>query len=172
MTRVPSWKRARDLEHAVDQEELIDGEWTAPSGNEASSSAQSNAGGARNMEAEIPDIDDNDDEHIPDIDEDFGVVEPVDESALPQKSNQGSISAPVRTYNVYITYDKYYQTPRLWLFGYNEQQQPLTPNEIFEVRALFLAVVCMKFTEYFRIFLKIMLIKRHRLKRTLIFHCP
>ena len=25
-----------------------------------------------------------------------------------------------RTYDMYITYDKYYQTPRLWLFGYNE----------------------------------------------------
>lgn len=25
-----------------------------------------------------------------------------------------------RTYDLYITYDKYYQTPRLWLSGYNE----------------------------------------------------
>lgn len=25
-----------------------------------------------------------------------------------------------RTYDLHITYDKYYQTPRLWLFGYNE----------------------------------------------------
>lgn len=25
-----------------------------------------------------------------------------------------------RTYDLYITYDKYYQTPRLWLYGYNE----------------------------------------------------
>ena len=25
-----------------------------------------------------------------------------------------------RTYDMYITYDKYYQTPRLWLYGYNE----------------------------------------------------
>lgn len=25
-----------------------------------------------------------------------------------------------RTYDMYITYDKFYQTPRLWLFGYNE----------------------------------------------------
>lgn len=26
----------------------------------------------------------------------------------------------VRTYDVFITYDKYYQTPRMWLFGYDE----------------------------------------------------
>ena len=25
-----------------------------------------------------------------------------------------------RTYDVSITYDKYYQTPRIWLFGYSE----------------------------------------------------
>lgn len=30
-----------------------------------------------------------------------------------------------RTYDLYITYDKYYQTPRLWLFGYDEVT-PLT----------------------------------------------
>ena len=26
----------------------------------------------------------------------------------------------VRTYDVMITYDKYYQTPRVWLLGYDE----------------------------------------------------
>lgn len=25
-----------------------------------------------------------------------------------------------RTYDLHITYDKFYQTPRLWLYGYNE----------------------------------------------------
>ena len=30
-----------------------------------------------------------------------------------------------RTYDLYITYDKYYQTPRLWLFGYDEVLQHL-----------------------------------------------
>ena len=25
-----------------------------------------------------------------------------------------------RTYDLNITYDKYYQTPRLWLYGYDE----------------------------------------------------
>lgn len=31
-----------------------------------------------------------------------------------------------------ITYDKYYRTPRLWLFGYNENGDPLTPEEVYE----------------------------------------
>ncbi|KAG5723222.1 Autophagy-related protein 3 [Termitomyces sp. T112] len=38
----------------------------------------------------------------------------------------------VRTYDVMITYDKYYQTPRVWLIGYDENGTPLTPSQIFQ----------------------------------------
>ncbi|KAI8871705.1 hypothetical protein GQ42DRAFT_161845 [Ramicandelaber brevisporus] len=37
-----------------------------------------------------------------------------------------------RTYDLSITYDKYYRTPRLWLFGYDENRNPLTAKQIFE----------------------------------------
>ncbi|RKO94938.1 hypothetical protein CAUPRSCDRAFT_10187 [Caulochytrium protostelioides] len=37
-----------------------------------------------------------------------------------------------RTYDLSITYDKYYQTPRVWLAGYSESRQPLTSEQIFE----------------------------------------
>jgi ubiquitin-like-conjugating enzyme ATG3 len=37
-----------------------------------------------------------------------------------------------RTYDLSITYDKYYQTPRLWLFGYDEEGKPLKPELIYE----------------------------------------
>lgn len=37
-----------------------------------------------------------------------------------------------RTYDCSITYDKYYQTPRLWLFGYDEAGKPLKPDEVYE----------------------------------------
>lgn len=37
-----------------------------------------------------------------------------------------------RTYDVSITYDKYYQTPRVFLFGYNESGQPLKTKEIYQ----------------------------------------
>ena len=33
----------------------------------------------------------------------------------------------VRTYDVMITYDKYYQTPRIWLLGYDEVHSNLPP---------------------------------------------
>lgn len=37
-----------------------------------------------------------------------------------------------RVYDLSISYDKYYQTPRVWLFGYDEVGQPLTPEQTFE----------------------------------------
>ncbi|RLN13948.1 hypothetical protein BBJ28_00024318 [Nothophytophthora sp. Chile5] len=37
-----------------------------------------------------------------------------------------------RTYDLSITYDKYYQTPRVWLFGYDERNAPLSGEQMFE----------------------------------------
>ncbi|KAI9321438.1 autophagocytosis associated protein [Dichotomocladium elegans] len=68
---------------------------------------------------DIPDMDD-----IPDIEDEDQVVEeddPVSDKIL-----------QVRTYDVFITYDKYYQTPRMWLFGYDEQRHPLPSGRVFE----------------------------------------
>lgn len=38
----------------------------------------------------------------------------------------------VRTYDLSITYDKYYQTPRVWMTGRNTQDQPLTGAQMME----------------------------------------
>jgi len=37
-----------------------------------------------------------------------------------QISESDSGVLQTRTYDLNITYDKYYQTPRLWLYGYDE----------------------------------------------------
>lgn len=37
-----------------------------------------------------------------------------------------------RRYDVSITYDNYYRTPRIWLFGYDENGSALTPHAIFQ----------------------------------------
>ncbi|KAL8199703.1 hypothetical protein R6Q57_013271 [Mikania cordata] len=37
-----------------------------------------------------------------------------------------------RTYDVSITYDKYYQTPRIWLTGYDESNMLLEPELVLE----------------------------------------
>ncbi|KMZ65550.1 Autophagy-related protein 3 [Zostera marina] len=37
-----------------------------------------------------------------------------------------------RTYDISITYDKYYQTPRVWLTGYDESRMPLQPELVLQ----------------------------------------
>lgn len=43
--------------------------------------------------------------------------------AKPKKISEPTVEGEIihtRTYDLHITYDKYYQTPRLWIYGYNE----------------------------------------------------
>ncbi|KAJ8681044.1 hypothetical protein QAD02_016831 [Eretmocerus hayati] len=54
---------------------------------------------------------------------------PVKES---HESNPEGDIIRTRTYDLHITYDKYYQTPRLWLFGYDENRKPLSVEEMYE----------------------------------------
>lgn len=102
-------------------------------------------GGHASKEPEIIDLDD-----IPDMEEDD--LEAGDEAtaapkapvAAPPKTVPSGLATPssvepakgnllqVRTYDVMITYDKYYQTPRVWLIGYDENGTPLTPSQIFQ----------------------------------------
>ncbi|THH28377.1 hypothetical protein EUX98_g5801 [Antrodiella citrinella] len=90
---------------------------------------------------DIPDIDD-----IPDMEEeDLEAGDDEATAAAPKAAPEsGVIDASqikvasgnllqVRTYDVMITYDKYYQTPRIWLVGYDEKNRtPLTPAQIFQ----------------------------------------
>jgi len=45
-------------------------------------------------------------------------------------SNDNTLS--VRTYDLSITYDKYYQTPRVWMVGTSAQNQPLSASEMMQ----------------------------------------
>ena len=48
------------------------------------------------------------------------------------ESGGGGEIENVRTYDLNITYDKFYQTPRLWLFGYDESRKALSVDEMYE----------------------------------------
>lgn len=49
-----------------------------------------------------------------------------------QKQGEGDEIVRTRTYDLHITYDKYYQTPRLWLIGYDENRSLLTVEQMYE----------------------------------------
>eukprot|EP01125_Pyxidicula_operculata_P003832 TRINITY_DN1524_c1_g1_i1.p1 TRINITY_DN1524_c1_g1~~TRINITY_DN1524_c1_g1_i1.p1 ORF type:complete len:285 (+),score=73.29 TRINITY_DN1524_c1_g1_i1:14-868(+) len=72
----------------------------------------------------------DDDEDIPDMD-DFNVENNlVENDAAAAKDTEDNVEK-TRTYDISITYDTYYRTPKIWLFGYSENQQPLSGEEIF-----------------------------------------
>jgi len=50
-------------------------------------------------------------------------------------ANSKSTSAIVRSrrYDVSITYDNYYRTPRIWLYGFSENGSPLSATEVYQV---------------------------------------
>lgn len=82
----------------------------------------------------IPDMDD-----IPDMEDD--TVQQVDDPAAESAPTATNPPVPpagssnlvqIRTYDCLITYDKYYQTPRMWLLGYDEHKNPLPPNLVFQ----------------------------------------
>jgi len=117
---------------------------------------QTYAGYKNSTEEEIPEIDIDDgekekhpkptekkqdskakgsDDDIPDMDDfsmdDNVVDEPDDPATLIPKKEDMDMILRTRTYDISITYDKYYQTPKVWLFGYDENRQPLPPKEVF-----------------------------------------
>lgn len=56
----------------------------------------------------------------------------VVKSIAASKQNEDGTILQTRTYDLHITYDKYYQTPRLWLSGYDEERKPLSMSGMYE----------------------------------------
>jgi ubiquitin-like-conjugating enzyme ATG3 len=82
--------------------------------------------------ADAPDDDDDDDDDdgdVPDA-EDFdgdNLVEEEDDPALKQNLVQKT-----RTYDVTICYDMYHRVPHVWLVGYDKNNHPLKPTQMYE----------------------------------------
>lgn len=91
---------------------------------------------------EMQDDDDDEGETL-DMDEfeESGKLETVDPSVaiIQPKSNlqendgeAGDSIVHTRTYDLYITYNKYYQTPHIFLIGFDENRKMLSMEEMFE----------------------------------------
>jgi len=122
----------------------VEKEAEAPSSS-ATDNANDNATANANANANTKNDDDDDDDEYGDMDdyEDEDILVDDDAAALPSASSStannnaesnSSSSAIVktRTYDLSITYDKYYQVPRVWMVGRNEGDQPLTANQMME----------------------------------------
>nr|UQM94811.1 autophagy-related protein 3 [Nilaparvata lugens] len=95
-----------------------------------------------NNNVDDDDDDDDDNEEAADMEmfEESGLLDEEDEATAEDvkiekdernAAGDGEI-VKTRTYDLHITYDKYYQTPRLWLFGYDENHKPLNVEQMYE----------------------------------------
>jgi ubiquitin-like-conjugating enzyme ATG3 len=83
-------------------------------------------------DAHHDDDDDDDDDNVPDLDDfDPADNEIVDHDGGTSHADGEDTILKTRTYDISIHYDKFYRTPRVWLFGYDENGRPLKPEEIF-----------------------------------------
>lgn len=128
---VPCRKRVRNIEDNEVTEREIEGGWVVAESNKVEENIEEIIIKGRDEVVQ-------DDEEILDMEE---VKESlVDENAVNIFSQDGYFKAEepedviikTRVYDLSITYDLYYQTPRLWLVGYDENRVLLTPEQMYE----------------------------------------
>jgi len=104
--------------------EMDDGEggWVATHTNERSE-----------KEEDIPEIEigkENSDDDAPEID--LNDLSIKDNSQIDDPAALKNTVVKTRTYDLSICYDQYHQTPRVWLFGHDENKNPLKPEEVLQ----------------------------------------
>lgn len=65
------------------------------------------------------------------VDPSVAIIQPSEKQQQVDESQEDS-RLHTRTYDLHIVYNKYYQTPHLFLIGYNENRKLLSVEEMFE----------------------------------------
>lgn len=124
-TIIQRTEKALNLEDEFDlldgDGEVIEKEATTTSATEAPATDDN----ANEEDNEYTDMDAFEDDNI--LEDDAAAVTPQQQAGEDETN-----TIKVRTYDLSITYDKYYQTPRVWMIGRNTQDQPLTGEEMME----------------------------------------
>jgi len=128
----------RDDDKLADEFDLVEDfakPAAAPPAAAVSGSTSCSTGGKQDQEQE-------DDEYADMSDYDTsGLASDAATLSLSNNNNNNSTAVPsassnllsnVRTYDISLTYDKYYQTPRVYLIGYSPSGQPLDGESMFE----------------------------------------
>lgn len=157
---VPCYRRCKQIEYCEDNEKVIEDEQDEEGGWVDTHHYESP--GSPNIEEKVcemtleaadADSEGEDEDHDDDADDDgeaedmeqfqeSGLLDEVDPSTAlatrkeskPKEKRQkdGDEIIKTRTYDLHITYDKYYQTPRLWLIGYDEDRHLLSVDAMYE----------------------------------------
>ncbi|XP_063230986.1 ubiquitin-like-conjugating enzyme ATG3 [Bacillus rossius redtenbacheri] len=155
---VPCSRRCKQMEYCDDNEKIIDaddadGGWVDTHHFDVSAGLDDNIS-EMTLEPQVgmPDAaadesrsdDEDEDEEAADMEEfeQKGLLDEEDNtvnSAVDDHQNEADLNLSscgeiirTRTYDLHITYDKYYQTPRMWLSGYDESRRPLSVEEMYE----------------------------------------
>nr|CAG4643395.1 EOG090X0AKX [Ilyocryptus agilis] len=158
---VPCYKRCKQMEY-TDQEKivnpddgeggwvdthpttdiLIEGSATAEMSSEDKGESDEVGQMTETLEGAVAEIalDDDDegeaaamvDSESDDEEDEAEVKMTISKEKTPKSGESNSEIIQTRTYDLNITYDKYYQTPRLWLSGYDENRHPLSVDQMYE----------------------------------------
>lgn len=140
---VPCYKRCSQMEYASEQEKVLEDEGGWVDTHHFAEKDFNEKVSEMRLEDANPDSkdsngsDNEDDQEAVDMEEfiDSGMIDSAAVDVKTSKSEgatSGGEIENVRTYDLNITYDKYYQTPRLWLFGYDESRKALSVDEMYE----------------------------------------
>lgn len=122
---VPCHKRCKELEYNDDLEKVLEDDEDGDGGWVDTHHGVAKEENLEVAEEVLPESD-SDDEALDMEDFDF------DDDLVVQAQNLDMGIEKTRTYDLSITYDKFYQTPRLWLTGYDEEGLPLTIEKMYD----------------------------------------